>query len=139
MLPFQGNFAYSVKRNEEIVAEDCWENCGADAAYSGCLFRSGGTYVFCFMTEEELAAIPLPLGDGSLFQGGRNDHLLGFGSMPGQNMDDPKAGEYYTARAVFYPALSEVITYIITLICSRVMYIHLRIPIFIRNSEVLFE
>ena len=28
MLPFQGNFAYSVKRNEEIVAEDCWENCG---------------------------------------------------------------------------------------------------------------
>ena len=105
MLPFQGNFAYSVKRNEEIVAEDCWENCGADAAYSGCLFRSGGTYVFCFMTEEELAAIPLPLGDGSLFQGGRNDHLLGFGSMPGQNMDDPKAGEYYTARAVFYPAV----------------------------------
>lgn len=105
MLPFQENFAYSVKRNEEIVAEDCWENCGADAAYSGCLFRSGGTYVFCFMTEEELAAIPLPLGDGSLFQGGRNDHLLGFGSMPGQNMDDPKAGEYYTARAVFYPAV----------------------------------
>lgn len=28
-----------------------------------------------------------------------------FGSMPGQNMDDPKAGEYYTARAVFYPAV----------------------------------
>ncbi len=27
MLPFQENFAYSVKRNEEIVAEDCWENC----------------------------------------------------------------------------------------------------------------
>ena len=59
--------------------------------------------------------------------------------MPGQNMNDPKAGEYYTARAVFFIRLSEVITYIITLICSRVMYIHLRIPIFIRNSEVLFE
>ena len=107
MLPDKDNFAYSVSRNEETVAEECWKDCGADAVFSGRLLRSGGSYVFCFMTEEELSAMPVPLGDGSLFPGGRNDHLLGFGVTPGSNIDNPKTGEYYTARAVFYPAIGD--------------------------------
>ena len=107
MLPDKDNFAYSVSRNEEPVAEECWKDCGADAVFSGRLLRSGGSYVFCFMTEEELSAMPVPLGDGSLFPGGRNDHLLGFGVTPGSNIDNPKTGEYYTARAVFYPAIGD--------------------------------